>query len=307
MVAPRTTWKLLERYIQEGRGFGHGELYRAFIQLRRWNASPVSFQTYGGVPPFKRGTNFLCRSEWLLALLFAWCGGHIREQLPLWPWRHPEPIAGLDPARDQTLKWSSGTIDLCSKAAIKHGTFVGTSIPYIWTLDLAVTWAWLPLAERSCSLISVKPLESEQYGGDIDPLARGPEKLEVERRYAAELDLPYFVADRSTYPGPLLGQLELFASAAAAPEDENSTRALRWIKEGGETTLQVEPPLEWRSRFVKDFGLTIECADYLLHHINWHQHVDVDLTQEVFNDRCIQRGGRALVLGLRADLQRLEQ
>lgn len=305
MVAPKTTWELLRRYIEEGRGLGHGEQYRAFIQLRRWNASPVSFQTYGAVPPFKRATHHLCRSEWLLAVLFSWIGGHVREQMPLWPWRHPEPIAGLDETRDRSLKWSSGTIALCNEAGIKHGTFVGTTIPYIWTLDLVVTWAWLPRAECNCSLVSVKPLKSEQYGGDVDPLARGPEKLEIERRYAARLGLPYFVADSSRYQGPLLGQLELYAKAADTPSDEGSNKAIRWIRDGGESTLRTETPLDWRDRFMKDFALSIEQADYLLQHVIWHQFVDVDMRRELAMDRLVRPGGRALVLALRSDLQRV--
>ena len=31
MPAPRVTIELVRRYVSEGRGFGHGELYRAFI------------------------------------------------------------------------------------------------------------------------------------------------------------------------------------------------------------------------------------------------------------------------------------
>jgi len=36
VAAPRVTKDLLARYIAEGRGFGHGEAYKAFIQLMRW-------------------------------------------------------------------------------------------------------------------------------------------------------------------------------------------------------------------------------------------------------------------------------
>ena len=299
MVAPRVTNALIARYIDEGRGFGHGEAYKAFIQLMRWNASPVSVQTFGRIPPFRRNAHFLCRSEWLISLLLAWVGCHVREQFPMWPWLAPSPLYGLHSELDSKLPWISGTLALCQNAGIDHGCFVGTTIPYIWTLDLVATLAWLPPEETLCALVSIKPLQSEEYTGDIDPISRGPEKLEVERRYAKELGWPYFLGDRSLFPGHILGQLELYASAAYLPANHVAKKAQEQLLDRYGELLDKLPPLEWRDRLVTDHGLTAVDADLAVHNIFWTQAIDVDLTQEIQMEDPIRPGGLALQESLR--------
>lgn len=291
MPAPRVTPDLIRRYIEEGRGQGHGEDYRAFIQLKRWNASPVSVQTLGRVPPFRRDCHFLSRSEWLLALLLSWAGCHVREQVPMWPWRHPSPAYGLDRDPDGHLPWSVGTIELCRAASIKHGCFIGTRIPYIWTLDLVATHAWATPGSVSMTVVSVKPLRDERYSGDIDPIARGPEKLEIERRYAQELGLRYFVGDRTLYPSALLGQLEIFSSSATLCPNSATARARDALldRRGGE--LSQLPPEEWLQLARTDLGLDEAQAINLVHHILWHQLVDADLSRELHFDDCVPPGG----------------
>ena len=303
MVAPRTTERLLRGYVSEGRGFGHGEDYRAWIQLRRWNASPVSVQTFGSLPPFQRSASFLSRSEWLLALVLSWVGCHVREQIPLWPWAHMHPLYGRWNTRDKALPRSSGTRELCRRAGISHGTFLGTSIPYIWTLDLCATLAWLPPEQQTCALVSVKPLNGELYTGDIDPIARGPEKLEVERLYALELNLPYFLADRHIYPGALLGNLEWLSNAAMVPPDHPVTVTLPQFLQSHGHVLHRCPPSEWRQRFQADFGLSIEEADLAVQHIIWHQYVDVDLSCDLNFDVIARPGGHRLRHAIRENLR----
>lgn len=302
MVAPKTTERLLTAYILEGRGFGHGEDYRAWIQLRRWNASPVSVQTFGSIPPFRRSGSFLSRSEWLLALVLSWAGCHVREQYPLWPWQHTHPLFDRVSSPHCHLPTSSGTIELCKHAGIKHGTYVGTNSPYIWTIDLCATLAWLPQGQQTCALVSVKPLSSEQYTGDIDPIARGPEKLEVERLYALELGVKYFVADRSSFPGALLGQLEWLSTTAVLPAGSHIARAIESLLHKHGHTLQCTTPNEWKRQLQSDFDLTNSDADIAVQHILWHQHVDVDLSRDVNFDAVPRLGGRRLRDAIRTEL-----
>ncbi len=307
MAAPRVTIDLLRRYIAEGRGMGHGETYLAFIQLMRWNASPISVQTFGSIPPYGRRTHFLCRSEWLIALLLAWIGCHVREQFPMWPWRSPNVLHGLNPNLDATLPWSPGTIALCRELGIGHGYFVGTSIPYVWTLDLVATLAWLPIEQSKAAVVSVKPLAHETYAGDTDPIARGPEKLEVERQYAVQTGLSYFVADRSLYPGHILGQLELFSSSANLPRGHPVQIAqIRLLDSKGESLAQ-EPPTAWRDRLTKDWQLSQPEADLAVSNIIWNQLIDVDLTREIQMEDPVRPGGRALQQALRKSIERGHQ
>jgi hypothetical protein len=303
MVAPKTTDRLIRGYCSKGRGFGHGEDYQAWIQLRRWNASPVSVQTFGNVPPFRRSGSFLSRSEWLLALVLSWVGCHVREQFPMWPWYHMHPLYGQTSGADGNLPRSSGTLELCKRAGIEHGKFVGTRIPYVWTFDLCATLAWLPIEQQTCALISVKPLSSELYSGDIDPIARGPEKLEVERRFAHELKLPYFVADRSSYPGPLLGNLEWLRNAAIVPSAHPIAIAINQYLQRHGHELHCYPPNEWKSRFQRDFNLTVEEADHAIQHILWHQYADADLSKDVNLDAVQRPGGQRLRDAIRSNLR----
>lgn len=304
MVAPKVDGEHIRAQISQGRGNGHGENYRAFIQLMRWNASPVSVQTYGSVPPHRRPTHFLCRSEWLIALLLSWIGCHVREQLPMWPWQSPHVLHGLHSKLDSSLRWSRGTIALCRELDIRHGCFVGTNIPYIWTLDLVATLAWMPPEHMGAAIVSIKPLEHELYCGDVDPIARGPEKLEVERRFAQEIGVPYFIADRTLYPGHLLGQLELYRSAATLPDGHRVSEARDSLLEVQGDRLEFEPPIEWRDRLVTDWGLSQEEADFAVHSIFWHQLVDVDLSREIQMEDRIRPGGRALRNALRKSISK---
>jgi len=303
MPAPQVRKELIRAYLEEGRGMGHGESYLAFIQLKRWNASPVSVQTAGVLPPFARQCHFLSRSEWLIALLLAWAGCHIREQFPMWPWEANHPLHGLDDDLDARLAKAPGTLDLCREADIRHGVFVGTNIPYIWTLDLVATQAWLPRDELGASVVSVKPLESEKYTGDIDPLARGPEKLEIERRFCSALSLPYFVADRTLYPGELLGQLELYSAAARIPDGHPIARAQDQLLHQHGHSMPATPPVEWRDRLVADYGLNQSQATYAVHNMFWHQRVDVDLSSDVDMESPIRPGGHVLRTALRSAIR----
>lgn len=295
---PKVTWESLRAAIKDGSGTGHGNDYKPFLEIKRWNASPISTQARKAVPPYSRACHFFCQSEWFLALLFSWLGALAREQFPAWPWRHPHPLAGLQPDLDAQLPWSAGMEDVCRSAGIKHGTFPGTDIPYIWTLDLALTIPWTGSDIPACCLVSIKPLESERYLY-VDPLDRGPEKLEGERRYARSLGIPYIVADRTKYPGDLLGQLEFLAGAAALPKGSQRWTILQRFLDAYGHELQDHPPLEWILRLQRDFDATRPEADYLIQHCIWHQIIDLDVSRFMdFSKRPIP-GGRRLRSELR--------
>lgn len=302
MPAPKISEKLVKAQIAEGRGMGHGEAYQAFIQLKRWNASPVSTQTPEALYPFRRLVHFLCRSEWYLALVFAWIGCWVREQFPMWPWLHAHPLAGL-PGASVDLPCSSGTIELCRRAGIKHGVWVGTDIEYIWTMDLALYLAWLPPTVDACVFVSVKPLQDDMFAKELDVLSRPAEKLEIEDRYAKELNARYFVGDRSVYPGDFLGQLEMFHASSWNPEPRIRIALNDMLmRHGGE--LEKCSPHDWRDILKTEFLLDTPSANYAVHHIIWHQLVDVDVSQFVRFDRAPVPGGRALRDNIRRSLMR---
>ena len=298
---PRVNWERVRAAIQAGSGTGHGNDYKPFLEIRRWNASPVSTQGRKALPPYPRICHFLSHSEWFLALVFSWLGALVREQFPIWPWRHPHPLAGLRVELDGELPWSIGMEGVCRSAGIRHGTFPGTSIPYIWTIDLALTIPWSTVGIPGCCFVSIKPLESERYLY-VDPIDRGPEKLEGERRYAESLGIPYVVGDRTRYPGDMLGQLELLASTAALPKTSRRWPILQQFLEHHGHELQNYPPVEWMLRLQRDFGAKRAEADYLVQHCIWHQVIDLDVSRFMDFEKCPIPGGRRLKEELRKSI-----
>lgn len=300
--APKITQKRVDDAIVQGYGQGHGEKYKAFLQIKRWNPSPVSTQVRKAIPPCARACHFFSYSEWRLAILFAWVGAFVREQFPLWPMIHPHPCYGLNSDRDARLQWSPGMIEICRRMGIPHGNFVGTSVLYVWTIDLMLTIPWAKDGPKAC-MVSVKPLESERYLY-IDPLDRGPEKLEAERRYAADLAIPYFIGDQTLYRGDLLGQLEWLANAATLPTTNDRWGLLQRFLQKHGPALQDFPLSEAAQRLQKDYGASESTADYLIQHCVWHQIVDVDISRFLDFRRCPVSGGRALKNALRDSIWR---
>lgn len=297
--APRVTEAYLKKLIKGGAGTGHGEDYRPFLEIRRWNPSPVSTQVVGGstVPPFRRRGHFFSFSEWRLALLYAWAGCWVREQLPMWSWAHPHPLIGYSKAA-QDLPWSGGLWRLCRDSNINHGYFPGTRIPYVWTIDLALTLPWIEDPAQACTFVSVKPLQSEAYLY-IDPLARGAEKLEVERRYCALMGIHYFVGDRSLYPAQLLDNLDWLHKTAVLPITHRLRHVLDSFLDRHAANMSQEPPLEWRTLLERDFSLSRHGADYLIQHCLWNQLIDADLNRSIDLAQPLAPGG----LGFRRAVQ----
>lgn len=302
--APRVTETYLKKLIKGGAGIGHGEDYRPFLEIRRWNPSPVSTQVVGGssVPPFRRRGHFFSYSEWRLALLYAWAGCYVREQLPLWPWAHPHPLAGYA-VTERDLRWSNGLWGLCRESNIDHGYFPGTRIPYVWTIDLALTLSWVEDPARACAFISVKPLLSEAYLY-IDPLARGAEKLEVERRYCESMGIFYFVGDRALYPKKLLDNLDWLHKAAVLPNTHRSRHILDAFLDRHAANMASEPPLEWRALLECDFGLSRHAADYLVQHCLWNQLIDADLNMSIDLAEPLTPGGQRFRRAVQDSLQK---
>jgi hypothetical protein len=159
-----------------------------------------------------------------------------------------------------------------------------------------------PNGAADCTLVSIKPLESERYLL-VDPLDRGPEKLEVERIYAKSIGAAYFVADRSLYPGPLLGQLEWLRTTALLPPSDAKYSLLQAFLDKYSDELQLLPPVELINRLQADFSASKYTADYLIHHCIWTQIIDCDLSEPLDLDRIPRIGGRALRAAILASLR----
>ncbi|HQN65051.1 MAG TPA: hypothetical protein PLP44_05200 [Methylophilus sp.] len=301
MPRPKVTWESVRTAIEGGLGVGFGENYKPALSIKRWNASPVSVQVLKALPNFNRQCHFFSHSEWLLALLFSWVGCHIREQFPLWPWPSNHPEFSRFPELDYQLTSSIGMLEICKDTGIKHGNFIGTNIPYIWSIDLCAFMPWIDDIKRSTCFISVKPLMTEQYLY-VDPFNRGVEKLEGERRYAQQLGINYFVGDRSLFPGPIFSNLEMLAPAADLPKNHPWNNLLDSFLNKHHHLLQDEPLSSIRERLIKDFKCQAGVASYIKNYILWNQLIDCDLSKHIKDSLPAIKGGRKLIQSLRKTL-----
>ncbi len=296
--APKVTWDRVAAMIAAGHGNGFDELYQPILQIKRWNPSPLSVQVVETLPPFKRRCHFFSYSEYHMALLFSWAGAWIREQFPAWPWPHFHPEYARNYENDASLPRSPGMIKICRDAGIPHGNFVGTDIPYIWSFDLCLTLPWHMIPSQKTVLASINPLDSDRYQ-HVDPLDRGPQKLEGERRYARQLELGYFVADRTRYDGPLFANLDLYRRASMLPA--NSPLALAKVKllTGHAHELQTRPIADSISIATDVCGISHSDATTLIHHCIWTQEIDCDLSRDVHPSKPPRMGGRRLRQAIR--------
>ena len=278
MPAPKVTVENIEKAIKRGDGQGHGIAYTPWIQIRRWNSSPVSTQVPGCLPPFYQRQAYLAVNEWHVALVMAWLQIEVRTQFPVWPWPHPHPLYGLDSQIDSYLSWSNGMQSVCKEAGIKHGNYPGTKIPFVWSLDLVLTIG--NIAESSkCVVVSIKWVDDERFKDELNPIDRQIEKLECERRYCAELEIPYFVTGSDMFPKHLKTNLAFLVSASKTP-DENSER-FRLIQEFKDKYLDyasLYPIEEWSIWMQEGLRSNLVDAHYVTQYLLWHQIVDADLT-----------------------------
>lgn len=301
MPKPKVTWDSVRRAIEGGVGVGFGENYKPALSIKRWNASPVSVQVLKALPNFKRQSHFFSHSEWLLALLLSWAGCQIREQFPLWPWPSNHPEYSRFPELDYRLTSSVGMLEICKNAGIPHGNFIGTDIPYIWSIDLCAYMPWIDDITQATCFISVKPLASEQYL-HVDPMNRGVEKLEAERRYAQQLGINYYVGDRTRYLGPIFANLEMLSAAAFLPKNHPWNNLLDSFLNKHHHQLQIEPISSIRERLIQDFNCKEAVASYIKNHILWSQIVDCDLSKHIKDSMPPIIGGKQLIQSLRNSL-----
>ncbi|MEC5387307.1 hypothetical protein VVD49_16375 [Uliginosibacterium sp. H3] len=190
-------------------------------------------------------------------------------------------------------------LEICLAAAIRHGNFPGTKIPYLWTIDLLLMLPWIADPRKRTTLVSIKPLESERYLR-IDPLDRGAEKLEAERRFAADIHATYLIGDASLYPEKIFAQLESIVGCANLPAAHHLTRILKdFLDADGPEKAQQESLTETHARLRQDWNLPLHHATFLLDHMLWHQHIDCDLSRHLHRNRPPRPGGRRLRRGLR--------
>lgn len=290
-----TPQKLAAR-IAQGHGIGSGATYIPWLTLRRKNTSPDSNQVISRMPPLRRTAHYFSRGEYHTALLLLWLGvSDLREQFPIWPIAHPHPLENHADTRTGTRPWSKGLAAIAADAGIKHGTEYGTRVPYIASLDLVATTEHQ--GGYALTIFSSKPIETPH-----DKVRwRTRERLELERRYAAEIAARYYVSSSALISLLTAGQLENWLDASTL----ESTPRLQAIAVQFAAIVQDTKDLsivEAVTRAAAVCSLQLDEAWFLFRHCAWTQAIDIDPTVRILNSHPVRAGGRALRGALRRRL-----
>lgn len=278
----------LYQAIRAGRGQGHGSAYKAWLQLRRKNSSPDSNQVVSWMRLLNRPAHYLSRGEYQTALLLLWLDvSDLREQYPIWPISHPHPLQGAPGSDGLALRFARGLLSIAQEAGIDHGEEIGSGLPYVATLDFLIT---IPGKQGPrLAIFSSKPVQED----DDIPKWRMLERLELERRYAAEIAAQYFVTSSSLVPMEMAGQLESWLHCAAL---DGAAELLPLAEPFSEYFAgQPEwPVIEVVTAAAKALAIPQNEAWRLFGHCAWTQKIDVDPTQKVLATYPICLGGRKL-------------
>lgn len=292
----RLVLKKLYQCIRAGYGQGHGSSYEPWLRLRRKNPSPESNQVVMWMPILNRVAHFFSRGEYHTALLLLWlCVCDLREQYPIWPLAHPHPLVGARGAETLQLPFSRGLLSIAQEAGIDHGYEIGTRQPYIATLDIVVT---VPAADGlKLAIFSSKPITDP----NVDVKWRTLERLELERRYSAEISSNYHVSSSALVPTLMAGQLEWWLDCASlAPMP-----TLIPLAEPFARSVMARPDMSIVEA-VADAGeslrIDLDTAWLLFRHCAWTQAVDIDPSQRILTSYPIRQGGRALRRSLQQNL-----
>lgn len=283
----RMTQKKLIALVRAGFGQGHFQRYKPWLRVTKRDSSPHSFVGHLPAPELARLHHFRSLAERRTIQLAWWLGASdVREQYPMWPWSHFHPMAGL-PGIENTVR-IRGLTDIAAEARIRHGTFTGTSINYVGTIDNLVTWK---RADGSFLLVALdnKP---EDIARNPDIQSRAKQRLELTRRYCSECHIKYLLVHAEQFPRELICNID----ALAPTKRLNAIRSQLYMEvvESLNDQGYTKSPLEIISRIASRRS----CAPFEVHehfHIAlWRLDIDHDLTLPFDPAEPLQRGGIAL-------------
>lgn len=290
-----TTRKLntVSRAIQAGYGQGRGDLFKPWIRIRRNFSSPTSHQVFDGVGIHTRNHHFLSALEFHTALLVSYLGAtELRECLALWPFDHPHPDSGLDEDSGGHLEPAVGLLEIARKAGIEHGCFVGTTVPYIASIDLMfrirVGRLWRLVG------ISCKPEDIARQS------VRAQERIELDRLYCASVGAHHMHEDGSALDRNLVRQIAWMRPLVS------QLRAHRWTNRLADFCALFD---EYATdNCISDSAIAagrrtgLNSVDaYMFFRLGvWLHLIDIDLSKRVQMRGQIKRGSARVLHGLSA-------
>lgn len=285
----------VQRAIASGHGQGRGDNYAPWIPIRRNFSSPVSHQHFESVSIQSRNHHFLSKLEFHTALQVAYLGQEeLREGLPAWPTEHPHPDSFPCRADSRTqIKFVPGLLDLAKDAGIDHGCFIGTSVPYVATIDLV----FRPIDQSSLpGLLNVSCKPASIYAAST----RARDRVALDSIYSAATGARHVLEDGSGIEKGLVRNLEwlrpltlevrewaqsdLLQDFVGAFEQHSSNMSISQAVRASATRLRIADEL-----------------GYLMFRTGcWLRMVDIDLSRPVQMTRIINRGREQVISRLKA-------
>lgn len=287
MRHPKMTVEKLEEWILDGRGVGLLDAYQPWIQITKRNTSSKSAQTPVHMPGLTRLCHYLSLAERKLAQLLRWIGvTDLREQYPLWPWPHPQPLDEITGVPARSLH--PGMRAIAKEAGIKLSKYPGLNIHKVLTLDLLGTlpdsWS-VPLIGFSC-----KP---ESMYLEANPSDRLPARLELDRRYCVAAGIPHRMVHPEQIPKLLSTQLDWLQPVDPTIDYARfaASREYCVFVERLSKRVHCMPAITAAEECAKGFRWNDATIAYALHTAIWRLDVDGNPAKPILMTEPLPRGG----------------
>lgn len=288
--AGKMTWEKLTALIKAGYGQGHFQRYKPWSRVTKRDYSPSS--NIGHLPnaALGRAHHYRSRAERGTMQIARWLGAaDIRDAFPIWPWPHRHPGFGL-PGFEHSMALP-GLLSIAEAAEIPHGSYPGSSIPFVATLDSLVTYK---NSMGSYRLIAVEN-KPESIATAPDPLSRAKERLELTRRYCVQADIPRLLIHAEKIPSELIVNLDLLAPQLTNTQQSAllGSKIYQHVSELLQAKGHSTAPNELAASLKARFGYPPNMLQAAMHLAIWRQDVDHDLTLPFRPWQPLTSGGRA--------------
>ncbi|RYG88854.1 MAG: hypothetical protein EON59_03135 [Alphaproteobacteria bacterium] len=274
----------VQRAISAGRGQGRGERYQPWIRISRRFSSPVSNMVCASLTVHLRSHHLLSKLEHHTALQLAYMGGtELRECLPMWPTPHPHPW------RDEPDD-VPGLLEIADAAGIDHGVFLGTTVPYVGSLDMLLEVPWR--GRVMYVGVSCKPDEVHEAS------ARAQERVELDRRYCESIGAWHVREGGAGFNQTLIKNLEAYKplrSELVRYRDQACLTDFCGEFDRASASLPVHAAITAAG---SRLGLQGDLAGVLWRVGVWLHRIDIDLSRPTSMLKPIRRGGGQVLAAL---------
>jgi len=282
--------------IRQGLGQGREAHYLPWIRVRRKLSSPVNNIYSVPVPLHERSLQLLSGQEFRAAAVALWLGcREIREQHPAWPHEHDHPATGLDPQLDARYERVSGLAELARKAGIEHGTYPGTDIPFVATIDFTLTVG----GRREQRLVHWSCPDQHIADRTKKRVARMEQRLALERLYSQEVGAKHVVIQHTTFSRVLTANLDWLQPLRS---ELNGGLCQQRLKDFGARFMEIADSYtvsEAKARLAAQMKLDAEQRDAYFRGAAWLGAINVDMSQPI----VMQLPLRQDITGIKARLR----